>query len=64
LPLALGCAHTEAGHMLVDDFQKTSVPGIYAVGDATTPMRSVSSAVAAGTLAGAMLNRELLSPAA
>jgi thioredoxin reductase len=50
--------------MLVDDFQKTSVPGIYAVGDATTPMRSVSSAVAAGTLAGAMLNRELLSPAA
>jgi thioredoxin reductase len=64
LPLALGCAHTEAGHLLVDEFQKTSVPGIYAAGDATTPMRSVSSAVAAGTLAGAMLNRELLSPVA
>jgi len=64
LPLALGCAHTEAGHLVVDGFQKTSVPGIYAAGDATTPMRSVSSAVAAGSMAGAMLNRELLSPGA
>lgn len=64
LPLALGCAHTETGHLVVDGFQTTSVPGIYAAGDATTPMRSVSSAVAAGTLAGAMLNRELLRPVA
>ena len=64
LPLALGCAHSEAGHITVDGFQKTSVPGIYAAGDATTPMRSVSTAVAAGTVAGAMLNRELLDPLA
>ncbi|MGI4820182.1 MAG: NAD(P)/FAD-dependent oxidoreductase [Janthinobacterium lividum] len=60
LPLTLGCTHTEAGHIAVDAFQKTSVPGIYAAGDATTMMRAVSMAVAAGGVAGAMLNRELL----
>lgn len=63
LPLALGCAHSEAGHLEVDGFQRTNIPGIYAAGDATTALRSVSSAVASGTLAGAMLNRELLAPA-
>jgi thioredoxin reductase len=60
LPLALGCTHTEAGYLAVDAFQKTNVPGIYAAGDATSMMRAVSAAVAAGGIAGAMLNRELL----
>ena len=60
LPRLLGCAHAESGHITVDNFQKTNVPGIYAAGDATSPMRAVSAAVAAGMLAGAMLNRELL----
>lgn len=60
IPRALGCAYTEAGYIAVDNFQKTSQPGIYAAGDATTMMRSVGGAVAAGTLAGAALNRELL----
>ncbi|MEJ7658915.1 MAG: FAD-dependent oxidoreductase [Hymenobacter sp.] len=56
----LGCALTEAGYLSVDNFQKTSVAGIYAAGDATTMMRAVGVAVAAGGVAGAMLNRELL----
>jgi thioredoxin reductase len=60
LPHTLGCTHSEAGHIAVDNFQKTSVPGVYAAGDATTPMRAVSAAVAAGMMAGAMLNRELI----
>jgi len=60
LPRHLGCAHSEAGYLVVDNMQQTSVPGIYAAGDATTPMRAVSVAVAAGTLAGAALNRDLL----
>jgi thioredoxin reductase len=60
LPQALGCAHTAAGHIAVDAFQKTSIPGVYAAGDAASPMRAVSAAVAAGMLAGAMLNRELI----
>lgn len=60
LPQELGCTLTEQGHLAVDTLQKTNVPGVYAAGDATTPMRTVSVAVAAGTLAGAMLSREML----
>ncbi|RSK29888.1 NAD(P)/FAD-dependent oxidoreductase [Hymenobacter metallilatus] len=60
LPARLGCAFTSAGHVQVDDWQRTSVPGVYAAGDATTPMRSVANAVAAGTKAGAFVNHELL----
>jgi len=60
LPRDLGCAYTEGGYLQVDDFQKTSVPGIYAAGDATTMMRAVSAAVAGGGKAGAMLNHELI----
>jgi len=60
LPRALGCTHSERGYLTVDGLQKTSVAGIYAAGDATTPMRAVSAAVAAGMMAGAMLNRELI----
>ncbi|MET4107549.1 NAD(P)/FAD-dependent oxidoreductase [Hymenobacter sp. UYP22] len=60
LPVLLGCTLTESGHLQVDDWQKTSVPGVYAAGDATTPMRTVAVAVAAGTKAGAFVNHELL----
>lgn len=60
LPRVLGCDYTEAGYLQVDGMQKTSVPGVYAAGDATTPMRAVSMAVAGGTLAGVMLNHEML----
>ncbi|MBG8554109.1 NAD(P)/FAD-dependent oxidoreductase [Hymenobacter guriensis] len=60
LPRDLGCAYTEAGYLQVDGMQKTSVPGIYAAGDATMPMRALSMAVAGGTMAGAALNSELL----
>ncbi|MBC7921616.1 MAG: NAD(P)/FAD-dependent oxidoreductase [Ferruginibacter sp.] len=60
LPRALGCVHTEAGYVEVDGFQKTSVAGIYAAGDATSMMRAVSWAVTAGTMAGVFLNKELL----
>jgi thioredoxin reductase len=60
LPQALGCALTEMGHILADNFQKTSIPGVYTAGDATSPMRAVGAAVAAGMMAGTMLNRELI----
>jgi thioredoxin reductase len=60
LPSTLGCTHSEAGYITVDNFQKTSLPGIYAAGDATNPMRAVGASVAAGMMAGAMLNRELI----
>jgi thioredoxin reductase len=56
----LGCAFTDMGHVQVDDFQRTGVPGLFAAGDATTPFRAVSAAVAAGGKAGALMNMELI----
>ncbi|GAB3830735.1 NAD(P)/FAD-dependent oxidoreductase [Pontibacter rugosus] len=60
IPQALGCEITEQGYIKVDDFSKTTVPGIYAAGDNSTMMRALPAAVAAGTKAGAMMNRELI----
>ena len=55
----LGCEITEMGHIKVDMFQKTTIPGVYACGDNSSPMRSVANAVATGNLVGAMVNNEL-----
>lgn len=60
LPEELGCALSEQGFLQIDDFQRTTIPGIYAAGDNTTMLRSVSAAVASGTKAGAMLNKDLI----
>lgn len=59
VPEALGCELTDSGHIKTDIMQATTVPGIFAAGDATTPMRAVAVAVAAGTMAGAAINRAL-----
>lgn len=53
------CELTETGLIKVDQFMKTTVPGMFACGDNASPMRSVANAVAAGNLAGAMVNHEL-----
>ena len=58
--IEIGCELTADGFVRVDDFSKTSIPGIYAVGDCTTPFRSVAGAVASGSKAGAMLNHEMI----
>ncbi|WP_299535525.1 NAD(P)/FAD-dependent oxidoreductase [Ulvibacterium sp.] len=60
IPEQLGCELTETGHIQVNDFQQTNVPGIYAVGDATTPFRAVSIANASGAKAAFILNHELI----
>jgi thioredoxin reductase len=60
IPETLGCELTEDGYIKIDPFQKTSVPGIFACGDNTTRMRSVANAVAMGTTAGTMANREIV----
>ena len=59
IPKTLGCSITESGHIEVDSMQKTNIPGVYACGDCTTPMRSVAKAVAGGNFAGAVANMEL-----
>lgn len=60
IPTELDCELNEHGYIQVDAFQKTTISGIYACGDNTTFMRSVANAVAMGTLAGAMINREII----
>ena len=60
LPEELGCEFTEAGHIVIDNFQKTNVSGVYAAGDNSIQMRSVAAAVAAGTMSAAFINHELL----
>jgi len=61
LPQKLGCSFRDSRHLQVDQFQQTTVAGIFAAGDNATFMRSVASAVHAGTAAGAFINHTLLS---
>jgi thioredoxin reductase len=60
VPQGLGCELNEQGYIKVDEFGKTNIHGVYAAGDNTTLFRAVSVAVAAGTKAGAAINRELI----
>ncbi len=59
IPLALGCELTEHGYIRVDSAQKTTVHGVFACGDNSNTMRSVSAAVSTGGIAGAVVNHEL-----
>jgi thioredoxin reductase len=59
LPQKLGCEINEQGLLKVDNFQKTTVPGIYACGDNST-MRSLAMAVSSGSMAGVMVNKDLI----
>lgn len=60
IPTMLGCELTEEGYIKVDAFQKTTVSGIFACGDNSNPMRSVSNSVSMGTFAGAAASKELI----
>lgn len=60
LTFQLGIQLSEQGFIQIDSFQKTSIDGVYACGDNCSPLRAVSQAVAQGTLAGAMVNKELV----
>src|SRR5688500_13956911 len=60
IPQNLGCELTEQNLLKVDAFQRTSIAGIFAAGDNSTMMRSVSLAVAGGGFAGASINKELI----
>ena len=60
IPEMLGCELTEQGYIKTDLLQKTSIRGIYASGDNTTRLRTVANAVAMGTTAGMMVNKEII----
>lgn len=60
IPRQLGCLLTDQGFIKIDELQKTTIPGVFAAGDNATPLRAVSLATAAGTKAGALINKELI----
>ncbi|MFE6798361.1 NAD(P)/FAD-dependent oxidoreductase [Paenibacillus chitinolyticus] len=59
LPQSLGCRTSDAGMIEVDEFGKSSVPGVYAAGDASSLMHQSIAAAASGAVAGAAINGEL-----
>ncbi|MBO6662411.1 MAG: NAD(P)/FAD-dependent oxidoreductase [Roseivirga sp.] len=56
---SLGCEIGEHGLIEVDPKQMTTVPGVYACGDASN-MRAVSIAVSSGTVVGSVINFDLI----
>lgn len=55
----LGCTTTPHGRIVVDEDQQTSVPGVYAAGDATAHIHQVVTAAATGTIAAIAVNNAL-----
>ncbi|MFC4052502.1 NAD(P)/FAD-dependent oxidoreductase [Actinomadura syzygii] len=67
LAARLGCALLPDGSVEIEEFARTSVPGVYAAGDMARratfpmPMAAVVGAAASGTLAGAVADQDLIS---
>lgn len=59
LPQGIGCRLTEDGMVVVDDFGKTTVPGVYSAGDAASRLHQAIAAAAKGAFTAAALNNEL-----
>ncbi len=63
LAAALGCELTEAGTIVADADGRTSVPGVFAAGDAATPSsRSVANAIGTGSRVAYAVALERLAP--
>ncbi len=60
LTLSLGCELTPTGLIAVSQFGETNVPGVFAAGDNSSPLRQVVMASAAGNIAGAFMNKEMV----
>lgn len=60
IPESLGCELNEEGYIKTDAIQRTSIPGVFACGDNTTRLRTVANAIAMGTTAGMMVNKEIV----
>jgi thioredoxin reductase len=56
LPARLGCAITADGRVQAQPDGRTTVSGVYVAGDLGPGMQSVASAIATGSVAGAVLN--------
>lgn len=60
MPLALGCAFTEAGYIDTDQGFQTTVSGVYACGDNASRVRTLANAIAMGTTVGMVLNKVMV----
>lgn len=56
----LGCAVDDEGYLVVNDCNRTTVPGVYAAGDLTPGMQLTQVAAAKGTVAGISAAQSLL----
>ena len=59
LPAQLGCELDDSGAVVIDEDGRTSVPGVFAAGDATTDKKAVVLAAAAGSRAAYAINAAL-----
>jgi thioredoxin reductase len=59
LPAQLGCELDESGATVIDEDGRTSVPGVFAAGDATTDKKAVVLAAASGSRAAYAINAGL-----
>lgn len=55
---SLGCEINSNGLIVVDAFQETNLSGVYACGDNSNMLRSISAASASGNMAGASINMQ------
>jgi thioredoxin reductase (NADPH) len=59
LATALGAQCSEEGELVVDDHQRTSVPGLFAAGDVVTTLNQISVAVGQSAIAATAIHAEL-----
>ena len=59
LPAQLGCELDESGAIVINENGGTSVPGVFAAGDATTDKKAVVLAAAAGSRAAYSINADI-----
>ena len=60
IPENLGCELTAEGYIKTDTNLETTVKGVYACGDNVSRLRTVANAVAMGTAAAMMVNKEMV----
>ncbi|MCW3794758.1 NAD(P)/FAD-dependent oxidoreductase [Paenibacillus sp. LS1] len=59
LPKVIGCEITDAGTVVVDEYGKTTVSGVFSAGDAASEMYQAITAASLGALSAVSINSEL-----
>ena len=59
LATGLGAEHDEDGMLMVDDHQRTSVPGLYAVGDVVAGLAQIGVAMGQAAIAASAISSSL-----